>query len=267
MALMIGLSFLYGTLIGSFLNVLILRLPRRRSLGGRSACPTCKSKLTAIELIPLVSYVALRGKCRSCHTPISPRYFIIELATGALFALAAYVINPGVFIEYLSLLRVWLIIAVLIAVFVIDLKHFLILDKVIFPASIVVFVLNVILDFGYGNSFFSWSSLSVGGLAAALFPCAFFFALWYLSRGKWIGFGDVKYMIFLGVALTWPTIWAGLFVAFVLGGIVGTGLLAFGNKTMQSKLPLGTFLSVGALIGLLWGHQLLQWYLGFIGVA
>lgn len=267
MNLALAIAFTYGIIIGSFLNVLILRLPQGRSIGGRSECVTCKRQLTAWDLIPVVSYFSLRGKCRGCSSPISPRYFIIELLTGLFFALALYVLSPVTAMDYIVILRTWLILAVLIVVFVIDLEHFLILDKVIYPAAVLVLGLNIVLDLMSGVPFISLSGFTVGGLVSGLISFGFFFALWSISKGKWIGFGDVKFMIFLGLALAWPNIWVGLFLAFVLGGLVGTGLLLFGNKTMQSKLPLGTFLAVGAVAGLLWGGELLAWYLGLVGVV
>lgn len=266
MSLALVISFIYGTLIGSFLNVLILRLPQGRSAGGRSECMTCKRQLTAWDLIPVISYFSLRGKCRGCSSPISPRYFIIELITGLLFALTLFILSPVSSFDYVVLLRVWFILAVLIVVFVIDLEHYLILDKVIYPAAIFILGLNIVLDILNGASFWTLSGYTIGGLLAALISFGFFFSLWFVSKGKWIGFGDVKFMILLGLALAWPNIWVGLFVSFILGGVIGTGLLLFGNKNMQSKLPLGTFLAVGTVVGLLWGDQLLTWYLGLIGV-
>ncbi len=267
MAISLIISFLFGSMIGSFLNVLILRLPHQKSLGGRSHCPICKRTLTAFDLIPIFSYLALRGNCRGCGERISSRYVIIELVTGILFALAFFVISPVWSYEYFALLRVWFIIATLIVVFVVDLEHFLILDTVVYRALAVTLLSNIVLDVWRGTSLLSLSSLTLGGIVAALLPFGALFVLWYLSKGKWIGFGDVKFMLFLGAALTLPAIGVGLFVSFVLGGIIGIGLLVFGNKTMQSKLPLGTFLSVGTLVALLWGNALLSWYLGLIGIA
>ncbi len=259
--------FYLGTIIGSFLNVLILRLPRENSILGRSECPSCHASLKSRDLIPLFSFLLLKGKCRSCSAKISSRYFLIELLTGALFTVAFSVIDPSTLIGYFETLRAWFILAVLVVVFVIDFEHFLILDKIIFPSTLALLGLNIVSDLLSSNSLLSLSSLTLSGLLAAALTAGAFYLLWLFSRGRWIGFGDVKLMSFLGLALAIPQIFVGLFIAFVSGGLLGVLLLATGQKKMQSKLPLGTFLSVGSALALLWGHGLLHWYLSLIGLA
>ncbi len=260
------ITFIFGAIVGSFLNVLTLRLPHEQSIGGRSHCNSCKRQLSGADLVPLFSYLFLRGKCRTCKTKISPRYFLIEFITGGLFATAFLIINPTSLIELTLLLRTWFILSVLIMVFVIDLEHMLILDNIVFPSTLIVLGTNLLIDFSIGTKIFSLSSLTGGGLLMAVLISGCFYLLWFISRGKWIGFGDVKFMLFLGLALAWTMALVSLFIAFVSGGVLGIILLASGKQKMQSKLPLGTFLSIGTGVTLLWGLPILDWYLSLIGL-
>jgi len=260
-------TFIFGTLIGSFLNVVIWRLPRGESLGGRSSCPHCKAKLKPAHLVPLLSYAVQRGCCAHCQARISSRYPLIEAITGLLFAAAAAHIltGPALAATYLELLRWLIIIAALIAVFVIDLEHYLILDAVVFPVAGAILVLNIILDLLARQPLWFISSHTAGGILAAALAGGFFYLLWFFSRGRWMGFGDVKLNLLLGLVLGLPGIVVGLFLAFMLGAIVGVGLIIAGAKKLQSRVPFGTFLSVGALLALFYSHGLWEWYLGLIG--
>lgn len=261
--LYILLSFILGSLIGSFLNVVILRLPRQQSLGGRSYCPNCKNILKNRDLIPVVSFLNLLGKCRFCKSKISPRYFIIELITGAMFAFGFYFLSPEEIAGVLSLVKAWIFIAVLICVFVIDLEHFLILDKVILPPIVVFLVLNLFLDLE-ANTLWVWNGHFFGGILAAGLSSLSFFCLWYFSKGKWMGFGDVKYMLFLGVSLGWVGVWVAWFLAFLLGAVYGVFVLFLSKASLKTRVPFGTFLSLAAFIAFFWGEKLFTWYLGLL---
>lgn len=264
----IAAAFVFGTLIGSFLNVVIWRLPRGKNLRGRSHCPHCGHVLRPQELFPVFSYLFLRGRCAKCGKRISPRYMFIELITGALFALAALHILPAAIdaVSIIELLRILFILAILISVFVIDLEHYLILDVIVFPAAAITFALNIVLDVSAQQSVFALSSNTAGGVLAAMLAAGFFYIIWRVSAGKWMGFGDVKFSIFLGLALGWTGILVGLFLAFMIGAVVGVLLLIAGTKSMQSRLPFGTFLTLGALLALFYGPQLANWYGRLIGV-
>ncbi len=254
--------FIFGTLIGSFLNVIIWRWPRGEKISGRSQCPRCHKSLAYLELIPLVSYVVLNGKCSNCQKPISPRYFIIELVTGLLFAFASaqsLLVTP---IDFALLLRILFIIAILVVVFVIDLEHYLILDIVVLPATGVLLVFNIVLD---AVAHRPLASVTVDSIIAALLASGFFYLIWKISSGRWMGLGDVKFNIFLGVALGVVNIIVALFAAFMIGAVVGVILLLTGKKQMNSKIPFGTFLSVGALLALFYGMPLFRWYFSLIG--
>jgi leader peptidase (prepilin peptidase) / N-methyltransferase len=260
-------AFCFGTLIGSFLNVVIWRLPRSAGLGGRSQCPHCHAALGPANLVPLLSYAAQRGRCAQCGARISPRYPLIEAATGLLFAAAAvYVLaGGGSPASYLELARWLFIITVLITVFVIDLEHYLILDIVVFPAVGTILILNIVLDLAARQPLWSLGSHTVTGILAAALGAGFFYLLWLVSRGRWMGFGDVKLNLFLGLALGLPGMAVALFLAFMLGAVVGVGLIALRLKKLQSQVPFGTFLSTGALLVLFYGPSLWSWYARLVG--
>ncbi len=265
-ALLLILSFIFGSVIGSFLNVVILRLPRGQSLGGRSGCPRCGRGLLPWELVPLLSFLFLRGKCSSCGKKISPRYFFIEFVTGLLFVLICLYAPPVNIFSSLLLLKLWLAAAVLVVVFVIDLEHYLILDRVIFPGSVLMLLINVFLTAASGRHLLSLAGFFVSGLAGAMSVTVPFFLLWYFSRGTWLGFGDVKLAVFLGLVLGWPQSLVGLMLAVFLGGTVSLLLLCFSGKNLKSQVPFGTFLSLGALLAVFYGPQLLRWYLAILGI-
>lgn len=257
--------FILGAIFGSFLNVVIWRLPRQESLGGRSKCPHCGHVLSWWELFPVLSFALLRGKCRSCRNNISSRYFIIETVTGLLFALAWWQIMPQVALGYLQLIRDLLIISVFIVVFVVDLEHLIILDNVIMPGAVSVLLLNIATDLLAKKGWFDWSSNFWAGLAGALFAFLPLFCVWYFSKGRWMGFGDVKLAVFLGIALGWPLVYINLLAAVFLGGIAGVYLIATRLKTLKSQIPFGTFLSLGGVLALFWGQNILRWYLSILG--
>lgn len=259
------LFFLYGSLIGSFLNVVILRLPEEQKLTGRSHCPKCNHVLGALDLIPLLSWLFLLGKCRYCKTKISPRYFIIEFIMGALFLFSWLYLSPVTLLGYLLLIKYLIVISILLAVFVIDLEHFIILDSIIFPGMAVISILNLTLDVFGKMPVLSLNGNFVGGVLAALACCLPFFTIWYFSKGKWMGFGDVKLALFLGVSLGWPFIFVGLMLGVLIGGLVSIILLLATSKTMKSQIPFGTFLSFGTLIAMFYGYRILEWYLSILG--
>lgn len=258
-------AFIFGTLIGSFLNVVIWRLPRARFLTGRSHCPGCGHSLAPLELVPIVSYLGLRGRCKNCKSTISPRYMIIESITGALFALLFVYLHPSSVLDYASLVRMFFICSVLIAVFVIDLEHYLILDKIIVPSGLVLLMLNVGLDIASGRPLFAYHSLFFGGLVTGFLIGGFLFLLWFFSKGTWMGFGDVKFGVWLGLALSWPLAFVCLFLSFMLGTFVSVPLLLLRRKQLTSRLPFGTFLSAAAIITMLAGEPLALWYARLIG--
>jgi prepilin signal peptidase PulO-like enzyme (type II secretory pathway) len=235
--------FIFGLIIGSFLNSVIYRLEVEQSpLRGKSYCPKCKHILKWQDLIPVLSFISLRGRCRYCQKPISIQYPLVELATGILFVL---IFNQ--FPIFLFSIFYFLISSFLIVIFVYDLKYYIIPDKIIYPAIIIAGIFN----------FQLFSILSAIGAAL------FFGTLVLITRGKGMGIGDIKLAFLMGLILGFPNILVALFLAFFLGSIIGIGLILFKNKTLKSKVPFAPFLIIGTFIALFWGEKIIDWYFFF----
>ena len=247
--------FLLGLCIGSFLNCVVYRMelqedmpkgsPHRKAvsfLRGKSFCPHCRHSLSWPDLIPVFSFLLLKGKCRYCSKKISWQYPVVEISTALIFIC----VTPGVTQIYLLLVS-----CLLIIIFVYDLKHYIIPDKVLFPAIGIVFLEQLI---------FSFRFLDFNPLWAGLGACAFFLFFFLVSGGRWMGFGDVKLAFFMGLFLGFPNIVVALFLAFFLGAIIGVGLIIFGSKNLKSEVPFGPFLITGTFIALFWGQEIIQWY-------
>jgi prepilin signal peptidase PulO-like enzyme (type II secretory pathway) len=251
--------FIFGACIGSFLNAWIWRLHREESMiGRRSYCPKCKTQIKNLDLLPVLSFLFLGGKCRSCKQPISWQYPLVEVAVGTLFIIAFKTVVNNIGSDLLSQITLWTywyFIAILIVIFVFDLKYYLILDKVTLPAIVLIFLINLLLGAGLINL-----------LLGAIIGGGFFWIQHYISGGKWVGGGDIRLGALIGVMLGWHGTLITLLLAYVSGAAVGIGLLAARKKKMSSKVPFGTFLSAAAIITLLWGEQILEWYLGMIGL-
>jgi prepilin signal peptidase PulO-like enzyme (type II secretory pathway) len=239
-----ALIFLFGLIMGSFLNAVIYRLDSGESIvKSRSHCPKCGHVLAWYELVPIFSFVIQGGKCRECKSNISWQYPLVELATAILFVLVLY--------HNLPLLYTLTISSLLMVIFVYDLKHYIIPDKIIYPAILV-------------SGIFVWQHATYNiqyTIYAAIGASVFFAAMFFASRGKWMGFGDVKLAFFMGLFLGWPDILVGLFAAFMLGGIIGMGLIVCGKKTMKSQVPFGPFLVTGTFIAMFLGNKIMEWYL------
>lgn len=255
--------FLFGLIIGSFLNAVIYRLKFGGSIiCGRSKCPHCQHILGFLDLFPVLSFIFLRGRCKYCHKRISVQYPLVEFLTALLFILV-YNFQFSIF-NYRDLfyfLYVLFIICCLIVIFVYDLKHFLILDKVLIFAAIFSVIFQIILFILDRNIFHFWSLL----YGLLIIGC-FLGALHFLSRGKWLGLGDVKFGLLMALWLGSPKVVVALFFAFVIGGIFSAILLVLRKKKLKSQIPFGPFLVAGTFIALLWGEQIFQWYLGWLGL-
>ncbi|MBZ9572784.1 prepilin peptidase [Patescibacteria group bacterium] len=243
--------FIFGACVGSFLNCLIYRLREKESfLSGRSFCPKCRHKLGFFDLIPILSFIFLKGKCRYCSKRISLQYPMVEIATGGVFLL---IFN---FQNFTTTLYLLIISCFLIIIFVYDLKHYIIPDKIIYPAIVITFLYRVIFNFQTSNLYSS--------ILSALAASGFFFLIWLVSRGKWMGLGDAKLAFFMGLFLGYPQILPALFSAFLIGAIIGLGLIAFGKKSLKSQVPFGPFLVAGSFIALFWGEQIIRWYINSV---
>lgn len=249
-------TFFFGACIGSFLNVVIIRLHQKKGgiLSGRSECPSCKKVLGFFDLIPLVSFLFLRGKCRNCQNTISWNYFLIEALTGTLFALSSYMLWPEhfVYIESFALMVsvYWFYIAVLVAITFYDLYYTIIPDAISLPAIVIAFALTV----------FPFTPTISDALFGALIPFTFFALQIVISKGKWIGGGDLRLGLLMGAMLGVSQVLVALFLAYFIGSIVGIALILTKKKTAQSKIPFGPFLSAGTFIALFWGQYILDWY-------
>ena len=239
---------------GSFLNCLVYRLEAKKSfLKGRSFCPRCQHLLSWRELLPVLSFILLRGKCRYCRKPISLQYPLVELAAGLLFILIVFHFSSDLLFSFFYLIFS----CFLIVIFVYDLKYYIIPDRVIYPAIVLAFLYQVIEGTGSVARIGQYSVLSAVGAAA------FFLAIVLLSRGRWMGVGDIKLAFLMGLLLGWPDILVALFLAFFIGAVVGLGLMVSGQKGLKSEIPFGPFLVTGTFLALFWGNELLDWYQAF----
>jgi leader peptidase (prepilin peptidase)/N-methyltransferase len=251
------LAGIFGLAVGSFLNVCIDRLPQGESIaGGRSHCDACKRQIRARDLVPVLSYVVLQGRCRDCGARIPIRVVLVEATAGIAFA--ALVLAYGLTVTS-GVLAVYS--AILIVVFVIDIEHRLILNTVVlcslgFALLVAAFVQPQWLgDFG-PHPFAS----AVAG-AATGFILLFLVAL--IARGG-MGWGDVKFAAFMGAATGLPLVLVALFCGVILGGVTGIALIVSGKKSRKQAIPFGPFLALGTMATLLWGPQMLSWYLGLM---
>lgn len=239
-----------GAVVGSFLNVCADRLPAGESImSPPSHCPNCQRRLTAGELIPVVSFIALRGRCRTCGARIPWRVPAAELASGILFALIAWRFG-------LSLMTLWgvLYACFLILMAITDLESQRILNAVVFPALGLALIAS---PFTPGRTAVS---LILGGVLA--FGTTFLLAV--LIPGG-MGMGDVKLATFVGLIVGFPQIAFVLLLAFVLGGAIAGGLLLSRHLHRGDRIAFGPFLTLAALVGLLYGPNLLQWWIGRLG--
>ncbi len=247
--LLAAFIFMFGTAIGSFLSVVLWRLHTgEQFVFGRSHCTRCSHTLALHDLIPIVSYLSLRGRCRYCHHPVDPSYIVLEIITGTLFVIAAILIlrGPLTFTNVARLLLDWYLIATFIVVFVFDLRHMLILRSVTLPAVVIAVVGNVALGMPV-------TSLALGMLLGA----GFFYVQYTMSKGRWVGGGDIQLGLLIGAALGARYGLAAIFFAYITGAIYGTALVVLHKKELQSKIPFGTFLSASSVAMLLFGTQLL----------
>lgn len=244
-----------GLFIGSFLNVVILRIPEGLTLLGRSYCPQCKRQIQWYDLIPVFSFLNLRGRCRSCKKPISIRYAVVELVCASLFFLAYTVSQPSSnAVDVVGLTLICVSLSTALAIFVIDYEHYIIPDKILLTSALISLVLLAVRAVLLGNFGFLWLHL-LGAVVGAL-PLFF---IWWFSKGKWLGFGDVKYMFYVGVVLAWPQVLYAFMVTFWLGSLVAIPLLLTHKKQLGSKLPLGVFISMSFAIFVLFGSEVHEW--------
>lgn len=240
------LSIIFGLAIGSFLNALIWRVNTGRPIfWKRSECPKCGHQLAARDLVPLFSFLALRGKCGYCGEGISWQYPIVEFATAFLFA-AFYIFTThaktlsDIFSnDYLviKILFLWLVTAILITIFVYDAKYRLIPDRFTVPSIFAIFAINFFIEKEISELVFG---IAIGG--------GFFLFQYLISRGRWIGGGDIRLGMLMGAILGFPNILPALFLAYILGSAVSLVFIASGKKTWESAIPFAPFLVSATII-------------------
>lgn len=249
MFIILILWFILGAMIGSFVLVLASRFKEdgfKSSLTGRSQCDSCDHTLNWLDLIPIISFIMLGGKCRYCHKKIAPNHLIAEIGLGLMAVVLA--IKFSLFLVVgLNLI----IIALLITLALIDYFNQQVLEVILIAALPFIVALAIINHVNY---------LSV--IYGLLVGLGLFFLLFALGRGRWMGFGDVEVASLLGVWLGFPGIVLAIMVAFVSGAIYGVYLLASKKAAMGSRLPFVPFLVFGGVITLLFGRSIISWYLG-----
>ena len=250
--LLVFIALGFGIIIGSFLNVYIYRFHTGKSLMGSSHCLSCGTPLKPYELVPLFSYIFLRGRCRTCKAIIPSRYFLVELLTGVLFVTVVLVASDIVEMIFLLVL-----VTVLVVIAVYDFYHMIIPDELVLAILAVVFINEVYLHvMGLPIIVFAWN------LLATTLGSLFLWALWRVSKGKWIGFGDVKLVFPLGLAVGYQSVFSMIVLSFWIGAIVGIILLGIQKLrkrgqphlrflpeelTIKSAVPFAPFLILGCL--------------------
>jgi leader peptidase (prepilin peptidase)/N-methyltransferase len=247
----VAFAAVVGAVIGSFLNVCIYRLPRGLSVvRPPSACPRCDRPLSWFENIPIISYVLLRGRCRTCSAPISPRYPAVELITAVMFAAAWWYFGPSLLLASRLLFG-----CALIVLFAIDLEHHLLPNTVTLPAVVAGFVFSFFTEPG-------WMSSLLGILVGGGVLYAIAEAYYRLRHEEGLGMGDVKMLAMIGAFLGWKLTLVTLATASLAGSVIGIGIIVTERGGMKYALPFGTFLALGAAVAASVGPWLLDWYLG-----
>jgi len=244
-----------GLLIGSFLNVVIARLPEGRSLvRPGSACPGCGAAIAWYDNVPVVSFVALRGHCRACAMTIPWRYPVVEAVTGALFGAAALVFGAT-----LHAVVACALLAALVAITMIDLERHIIPDVISLPGTLA----GVLANLATGRV--SWKESLIGiAVGGGVFLTIALVGSWLAGQDA-MGGGDIKLAAMLGSFLGWKVLLFSLFVSALGGGILAAALMGSGLRGRKDPLPFGPFLAAGGAVGLFWGERMVRWYLSAFG--
>lgn len=246
------LLFILGLSIGSFLNVIIYRLPKNENLLGRSYCENCRKKIYWFDLIPLISFLILKGKCRFCKNNIGSSMPLIELITSLLFVAALFKFPPVTILSTLNLVFYLSLLSSLICIFFIDLKHEIIPDKITYFLLFLSFIFAV------------FNLSLVNHLLSAFFSFLFFLTLYLTTKGKGMGFGDVKLAGVLGLFFGFPKTIVCFYVAFLTGALLGIILIVWRKKRAKDTIAFGPFLVFGAILSLFFGDQLVSLLLNFL---
>jgi leader peptidase (prepilin peptidase)/N-methyltransferase len=258
-------TFLCGLCVGSFLNALEYRLKHKKNfVTERSICPRCQKQLRWYHNVPVLSFVCLRGKCAFCQKKISWQYPIVELMTGVLFLLVAVLSQQFLVVSEVyfltNLFWWWFLAGVLIFVFIYDLKYMLILDRIVVPAIVISLLVQVWLVYlsnvGWQGFWLDYKMI----LFSAIIGGGWFLLLYAISKGKWIGGGDIRLGFLMGIILPWSSLLGALCIAYMLGTIIMLPFVILQKKKMKSEVPFGIFLVPATLAFLFWGERIIDWY-------
>jgi len=242
-----------GLCIGSFLNVVIYRVPIGQSIATPpSRCRKCGYQLQWYDNIPVLSWLFLRGRCRKCGVGVSMQYPIVELITGALFVLVIWMTPPGPLLATRLIL-----VCILIALFGIDLEHQILPNAITLPGIVIGVLLSLIAPPGWRDALIG---VLLGG--GVLYAIAGAYYLWRREEG--MGMGDVKMLAMIGAFLGWKAVLVTLVLSSFAGAFIGLALMALQRGTMKFALPFGTFLAIGAIVAMFAGEPLVAWYAGFL---
>lgn len=258
--------FILGAAVGSFLNVVISRsLNNEQWVKGRSHCDHCDKPLAWFDLFPLLSYLMLGGKSRCCKTALSISHPVVEFLTGTMFVWWFW--GSSIFFQLTKAPfqfiqpAFWLMVGILLLIiFFIDLRSMIIPDWAVGS----LFVLTLLYRLSLTLTGVMVRTDLISTVVASLVVGLFFFCLWYFTKGKGMGFGDVKFVILMTLLLGWPQILVGLFLSFNIGAVVGVFLLLTKKKGLKQQIPFGPFLVISTLATLVLGDQILGWYLGMM---
>ncbi len=273
----IGFVFIFGTIVGSFLNVVIHRVPNELSIVfPNSACPKCDAPIKPYDNIPILSWLLLGGKCRNCKAPISARYPAVELLTGIVFAFVAWQIGFSAFLPVALIFA-----AVMISLIFIDAGHMILPNVITYPLFIFALLVRIVYPIAFGTEHFSdmahfpatlmagypaWLVSLVCGLVGALAGGGSLWLvgeIWKRLRGvEAMGLGDVKMMLGVGLLLGWRLTLLSIFLGAFSGAIIGMIVIVRQkDKDMQAQIPFGIFLGTGSILAMLFGEKLIAWYL------
>ena len=275
--------FTFGISIGSFLNVIIERVPRGLTIQGRSRCPACFHELGVADLVPLLSFTFLRSRCRYCQSRISWQYPAVEFLTGFFFVL--------VFVNFrlpYSLVYIFFF-SILLALFVIDLKFGVVPMVIVYPAIALALLTRILLPFsesaflyyrlisdktgfgryliqaGYLNTHLKFQGqLVLVTILGALGLALFFYLLVVFTRGRGMGTGDIYYVLLAALVAGLPSMFVMVVFTFVIGALVSILLMVLGKKRFGQTVPLGPFMSLSTFIAVFWGNQLVDFYLNLL---
>lgn len=269
--------FIFGTLVGSFLNVVIHRVPNEESIVfPNSACPNCKKSIKPYDNIPIFSWLLLGGKCRNCQNPISPRYLFVELLTGLLFLLVYWSIGLNAFLPVALIF-----VATIVSLVFIDAENMILPNVITYPLLIFALVARIIFPLVFGANYFSdfnffplnrmeaypsWLASLIGAVLGGLVGGGFLWlvgAIWKKLRGvDAMGLGDVKMMFAVGALLGWRLTLLSIFLGAFAGALIGIFVIyRQKEKDFQTQIPFGIFLGIGSILSLLFGEQIIHWYI------